>query len=101
VLNMPHLSLVNILAGARVVPEFMPFVRSTSEIAQVAERLLVDEQWRSLMSQQLGEVVRPLAAPRASERVCHMITEMLGITGPANHPPMPATDPLPVRSSSG
>ena len=78
VLKTPHLSLVNILAGARVVPEFMPFVRDLREIAEVAGRLLVDEQWRALMKQQLAEVVAPLQHSRASERVCQIIAELIG-----------------------
>lgn len=73
VLKTPHLSLVNVLAGARVVPEFMPFVRDAGPIAEVAGRLLSDEQWRGLMVRQLGEVVGPLETSRASERVCEMI----------------------------
>lgn len=78
VLKTPHLSLVNILAGRRVVPEFMPFVRDTDEVARVARRLLTDEGWRRLMCAQLDEVVRPLETTSASENVCRIIQEMLG-----------------------
>lgn len=77
VLKTPHLSLVNILAGRRVVPEFMPFVRDTDEVARVAGRLLTDEVWRRLMIEQIDEVARPLESTTASERVCGMIETML------------------------
>jgi lipid-A-disaccharide synthase len=77
VLTTPHLALVNVLAGARVVPEFMPFVRDTRAIAEVAARLLVDADWRRLMVRQLDEAVRPLATSWASERVCEIMGEML------------------------
>jgi len=77
-LTTPHLSLVNILAGARVVPEFMPFVRDARPIAQIVARLLSDADWRGLMVRQLDEVVRPLGASQASPRVCGMISELLG-----------------------
>jgi lipid-A-disaccharide synthase len=77
VLKTPHLSLVNILAGRRIVPEFMPFVRDTGEIARVAGRLLTDQDWRKLMIAQLDEVVRPLEDSNASENVCRIIREML------------------------
>jgi lipid-A-disaccharide synthase len=77
ILTTPHLSLVNILAGSRIVPEFMPFIRDTAPIAAVAKQLLVDSTWRELMIRQLDEVVAPLEQSRASERVCDIIDELL------------------------
>jgi lipid-A-disaccharide synthase len=77
VLKTPHLSLVNILAGRRIVPEFMPVVRDTDEVARVAGRLLTDQGWRKLMIAQLDEVVGPLENSKASENVCRIIQEML------------------------
>ncbi|MFH1746837.1 MAG: hypothetical protein ABIG44_07300 [Planctomycetota bacterium] len=77
VLKMPHLSLVNILAGARVVPEFMPFVRDTEPIAQVARQLLSDSDWRELMLRQIDEVIGPLENSQASARVCRIISELI------------------------
>lgn len=77
ILKTPHLSLVNILARRRVVPEFMPVVRDTGEVARVASRLLTDEDWRRLMTAQLDEVVRPLETSNASANVCRIIREML------------------------
>ena len=77
ILKTPHLSLVNILAGRRIVPEFMPVVRDTDEVARVASRLLTDQDWRELMTAQLDEVVRPLEDSNASENVCRIIREML------------------------
>ena len=78
IIRLPHLALVNILAGARVVPEFMPFVRDVQPIADVAARLLADEPWRRLMCRQLDDLVRPLEASRASWRVCEIISDLLG-----------------------
>jgi len=80
VVKTPHLSLVNILAGRRVVPEFMPFVRDTDEVARVVGRLLTDEGWRRLMIDQIDEVVRPLETAPASENVCRIMKEMLNRT---------------------
>jgi lipid A disaccharide synthetase len=77
VLTTPHLSLVNILAGARVVPEFMPFIADVGSVAAVAGQLLTDSTWRKLMVRQLDEIVRPLEASEASANVCQMIAEML------------------------
>lgn len=77
-LTTPHLALVNILAGARIVPEFMPFVRDTRPIAELVEHLLADEDWRGLMRRQLDALVQPLQGARASERVCGMIAATIG-----------------------
>ncbi|MBN2447600.1 MAG: hypothetical protein JXO22_12780 [Phycisphaerae bacterium] len=77
IINLPHLSLVNILAQARVVPEFMPFVRETAPIATVAGQLLTDEPWRALMIRQMDDIVRPLSNSTASRRVCELVVEML------------------------
>jgi lipid-A-disaccharide synthase len=77
ILKTPHLSLVNILAGARVVPEFMPFVRDVGPVAAVAGQLLTDTTWRNLMVQQIDAVVRPLESSAASAKVCRLMGEML------------------------
>ena len=79
VLKTPHLSLPNILAGSRIVPEFMPFVRDVEAVAQVASRLLTDEAWRSLMIHQLDETIGPLERSNASENVCNMIGRLLAV----------------------
>ena len=77
VIKTPHLSLVNVLAQARVVPEFVPFIRDLAAIATVADQLLTDKTWRDLMVRQLDEVVRPLEESQASVRVCEIMRELL------------------------
>jgi lipid-A-disaccharide synthase len=77
ILKTPHLSLVNILAGRRVVPEFMPFVRDLDQVARVTRRLLTDDGWRNLMIAQIDEVVRPLENTSASDNVCRIMEQML------------------------
>jgi len=77
VITTPHLSLVNVLAGACVVPEFMPFVRDVAAVATVTRQLLTDTTWRAWMQQQLERVVAPLANSAASARVCQRMAELL------------------------
>lgn len=76
-LKTPHLSLVNVLAGARIVPEFMPFVPDVQPVTDVAGQLLRDEDWRGLMMRQLDELVKPLEKSEASAEVCRMMAAML------------------------
>lgn len=73
----PHLALVNILAGARIVPEFMPRAPRVEAVADVARQLLADDGWRSLMTAQLAQAVAPLRGSDASTRVCEILREML------------------------
>jgi lipid-A-disaccharide synthase len=77
VIKTRHLSLINILADRRIVPEFMPYVRDTDAVAQTAAQLLSDDAWRRLMIRQLDECVRPLERSEASRSVSRLIEEML------------------------
>ncbi len=77
VVRTPHLSLLNVLAGARVVPEFMPFIDDVQPVARVAAQLLADDRWRELMVRQIDAVVRPLEGGSPSRRGCELMTELL------------------------
>jgi lipid A disaccharide synthetase len=76
-MHSPHLSLVNVLAGRRVVPEFMPHLPDVEPVASVAQQLLADESWQALMVRQMEETIGPLEASEASTRVCEIIREMV------------------------
>ncbi len=77
ILGTPDLSLVNILARARVVPEFMPSIPDLGAVAAVAGQLLTDTTWRDLMIRQIDAIVQPLESSAASDNVCRLISEML------------------------
>jgi lipid-A-disaccharide synthase len=93
VVHTPHLSLVNILAEARVVPEFMPRVPDRQAVARVARQLLADDGWRRLMVSQMDELLRALEPTRASERVCEIIAEMLAGAQPHSRASEPGWAP--------
>jgi lipid-A-disaccharide synthase len=76
-LRMRHLCLVNIIAGREVVPEFMPYYTSTRPIAARALELLDDADARLAMSNDLAELIDPLAQPGASGNTARMLLEML------------------------
>ncbi len=77
IVNTAHLSLVNILAGRRIVPEFMPRVPDLGDLARVAAQLLADRAWRELMIRQIDEIVAPLERTHPSQRVCQLVAELL------------------------
>lgn len=76
-LKLRHLSLVNILANERVVPEFMPFVRDPGQIARTAENLLRDQRWQKVMTQRLAGIVDDLQGNAPSRRVLQIMAELI------------------------
>jgi lipid-A-disaccharide synthase len=72
-----HLSLINILAGRELVPEFMPYYRSTAPIAAAAIELLDSSDRRRKLRAALIDLITPLARPGASHRVAEMLLELL------------------------
>jgi lipid-A-disaccharide synthase len=60
----PFLSMVNLIAGRRVVPELIQSEMTAERIAAEAERLLESEEARSAMRRDLAEVAAKLASER-------------------------------------
>ncbi len=79
-----YLSLVNILAGKELVPEFMPYFGSIEPIVGRCAELLNDRAKLAKTSAELIELVEPLAVKRASDQVAQMVAEMLGAKGRSN-----------------
>lgn len=76
-IRTPHLSLVNILAGRRIVPEFMPYYTSTEPIAAEALDLLASEKRRVQMRDDLDAVIRSLGTDSAAGGAARIAAEML------------------------
>jgi lipid-A-disaccharide synthase len=75
-LKVPHLSLVNILAGKELVPEFMPYFDSIEPIYQACEKLLSEAQLAAL-SKELVQLTAPLIGGKTAEKVAQIALEML------------------------
>lgn len=75
--RLPHLSLVNILAGKELVPEFMPYFSSTKPIIDRAHGLLSTPDRMSRISQSLLALIEPLTQRRASDAVAEMVLDQL------------------------
>ena len=72
-----YLSLVNILAGQELVPEFMPFNGDTGPIVERVTAMLSNHAERQGLSQRLAQLIDPITQPGASARVAGMIRDML------------------------
>jgi len=76
-LHTKYLSLVNILAGRAMVPEFMPYYSDIAPITATALDLLGDDDRRARMSAELGDLVAPLAHAGASNRTAGLLLELV------------------------
>ncbi len=76
-INTPHLSLVNILAGRRIVPEFMPYYDSTAPIIREALSILDSEPRRRTMRDDLDAVITSLGKTHAAARTAEIALSMI------------------------
>ncbi len=72
-----YLSLVNILSGKELVPEFMPYFGSIDPIVRAIERLLEDGDELARLSTSLAKLTEPLAQKNARQEVARTALEML------------------------
>ncbi len=73
----PHLALVNVVAGQRVVPELVQEQMTAERIAAEVGRLLTDERAASAMRVDLARVRAALGQPGASVRAAEATLECL------------------------
>jgi lipid-A-disaccharide synthase len=72
-----YLSLVNILAGKELVPEFMPYFRSIEPIIETVKNLLEDKARLAQTNSDLLALVQPLATKKAGSVVAQIAASML------------------------
>lgn len=82
-INTPHLSLVNILAGRQLVPEYMPYYTSVAPIAERAAELLASPQQLEKIADQLRELMTALVKTGASANAAAILIDMLNNAPPA------------------
>jgi lipid-A-disaccharide synthase len=75
--RLKYLSLVNILAGEEVTPEFMPYFSSVEPIVRKSLEILGDRAVLARMSKELVSVAEPMAKGSASENVGKIVMEMI------------------------
>jgi lipid-A-disaccharide synthase len=72
-----YLSLVNILSGEELVPEFMPYFNSIDPIVASIEQLLQDSDRLARISRSLTTLTEPLTQKKAREEVAKIAVEMM------------------------
>jgi lipid-A-disaccharide synthase len=73
----PYLSMVNILAGEKVVPEFLQDKAHPELLIEAAATLLDNPDLRHAMRQKLNQISKSLGEPGASERAAKSILQLL------------------------
>jgi len=79
--KIPDIGLVNVVAGRRIVPEFVQSDCSAGNIAEEISRYLSDREFREKMAQDLKDVRSNLGDTRASRKAAESILGMLPDTG--------------------
>lgn len=77
-----HFSLVNILAGRELVPEFMPYYRSTRPIAERAIELLATQPSLDKIRADLDALMTPIVKTGASDHTAALLEEMIRSRAP-------------------
>lgn len=76
-LQVRHISLVNIIAGREAVPEFLKFDDDARPVAQAAHRLLTDQPAWDKCRQSLDEVISALGPAGSCDRAAEAVMEMV------------------------
>lgn len=77
IISTPHFSIPNILAGRRIVPEFMPYYRSVTPIIAQASELLLTPASLQRIRTELETVMGPIVKPGAAENAARELVAML------------------------
>lgn len=76
-IHTKYLSLINILAGEELIPEFMPYIKDINEVASAAIRLLEDRAYAEDMVQRAYGIVEGLYLPGTAERVAGLVCDLI------------------------
>ena len=76
-IRVPHIGMVNLVAGRRVVPELIQFDATPERITAEARRLLLSAEQRLLVRQELQQIRERLGPPGALDRTVDAILECL------------------------
>ena len=78
ILDVTHISLVNIIAGKDVVPELIQHEATAKNIMAQSERILYDEKYRESMLSSFREIRELFSGRQPSRRVAEIIGDMAG-----------------------
>jgi lipid-A-disaccharide synthase len=77
VIRVPHVAMVNVIAGNEVVPEYVQYRATPPRIARDMVELLRNDQRRATMREELRKVREQLGPSGATDRAAQAILEEL------------------------
>jgi len=83
VVTIPNIALINVVAGKRLVPEFVQGQARPDRVAKAALELLGDSSKREEIKQELKKAVSSLGGPGASAKAAEIA---LSLAGETSHP---------------
>ena len=75
-IDVPYIGLVNIVAGKKVVPEFIQHEMNATNLASAVGKILEDRNYAAAMREGLSVINKKLGAPGASARVADGIIRL-------------------------
>lgn len=78
IINVKHISLVNILSGREVVTELLQKRANPEDIIKELKKIIFDTNYREEMLSYYRLIKEPFSGKRASKRVAEIIMEMTG-----------------------
>ena len=75
--KLPYIGMVNIVAGKKIIPEFVQFNASPKKIAQETLQILRDKNRLQKIAADLNLVKSSLGSPGAASRAAQLITDLL------------------------
>lgn len=76
--KVPFIGIVNIIAGRKIIPEFVQFGADPKKIASHALSILKDPAQAQQIKKELAQIKDALGQPGASTRAAKIITQFLG-----------------------
>jgi lipid-A-disaccharide synthase len=76
--NVKHIAMPNLLAGEKVMPEFIQHAATTENIANTTLALLLDSERRKQVKAKLANAVASLGGPGANRRAAEAIVSLVG-----------------------
>lgn len=77
VIRVPHIAIVNVLAGREIVPEFVQHRATAARVASTVVELLRNSERSDAMREQLRAATEQLGPPGAVDRATEVVLEML------------------------
>ncbi len=78
VVRIPHIAMVNVVAGREVMPEFIQHRAQPRAVASALQPFLQNTERADAAKASLREVIKTLGPPGAVERAADAIAKMLG-----------------------